>query len=563
MTTWQVLLTLGGLAALPSAGWLAWRACRDAARIAAPAGSAAAARGAGGEDLRTLLDDALDSITEGFALFDADGRLVQCNGTYRRAYPLTADLMRPGARMSDILRAAARRGCFLRPGEDLDGWIASRLSRELASDRPVEHRLGDGRWYRISEQRTRHGGVVKLLSDVTERRRHEEALRQAQKMEAAGRLAGGMAHEFNNILTAIGGFAELARTRPDEPQWVAAALDEVCRGVRRAARLTRRMLAFSRAAPPDSRPVGVAQAVGGVVELIRSLLGETSELRLDLADDGAVLLVDPVELDQALINLALNARDAMPQGGTVTIASRLVELGEAFCRSHQGTRPGRYVALTLTDTGGGMDAETKAHAFEPFFTTKPQGEGSGLGLAMVYGFARQAGGMVTIDSTPGQGCAVTLYLPLDLPDAVPASAPVRAAASDPDGTILVVDDEAPVRDYVALTLLDLGYSVLRADSGAAALDLLDRERGGIDLLLTDVMMPGLTGTDLASLVAERHPEVKVIFMSGYENRRPAKARMVGGGQVCLFKPFTTEALARTVASAIATPTEEGASARIA
>lgn len=494
--------------------------------------------------------DALESLDSGFALFDRDNRLLLCNEAYRRANALTSDLLVPGTLRVDVLHAAAARGADALAGQDADAWVQAELDRPPATEQPLDRRYDDDRWYRLSEFRTLGGGLVQMLTDITDVKRHEAALRHAQKIEAIGQLAGGLAHEFNNILTSVGGFSELARRRLEQPEInrerIIKLLNEVIVGVRRGGALTRQILTFSSRQAVEPRVVEVGETIAGVKGILKSLASNGIEVAFDFACDKALVEVDPSQLEQALINLALNARDAMPDGGSLAVACKVVNLDAGFVAAHKGSRPGRHVAISVTDTGIGMDATVASRIFEPFYTTKEEGHGTGLGLSTTYGFVRQAGGIVAVESLPGKGSAFTLFLPL-------ASAH-QQAAQEPlpprGGTVLVVDDEQTVRDFAVLALEELGYEVHCAASADEALAMLAREDGLVDLLLTDVMMPGLSGPELAQQVAERHPKVNVIYMSGYENRRLAKERMVAKGEVCLYKPFTQEMLDRAVRRAI-------------
>ncbi|NNG06010.1 MAG: response regulator [Inquilinus sp.] len=493
--------------------------------------------------------DALETLPLGFSLYDRDARLVLCNESYRRANAATADLLVPGAARADLVQATAERGA-IPEGADPRVWVAAELARSLAEDIPFDRQLADKRWYRINEHRTVGGGMVRLLTDITERKQHEAARQHTQKIEAIGQLAGGLAHEFNNILTAVGGFSELAQRRLQQPKFdrqrVSKLLDEVIAGVRRAGILTRQILTFSRHQTVETKVVDATASIRGIEDILRSLAADGIEVELAFDSDAAMVEVDPSQMEQAVINLALNARDAMPNGGAMSIACRTVELDRAFVAAHKGRRPGRHAAVSVSDTGNGMDAATASRAFEPFFTTKKDGRGTGLGLSIVYGFARQAGGMVTVESLPGKGSVFTVFLPI--------AGRMESQAEPPPadgGRVLVVDDEQTVRDFVTLALEELGYEVHAVATGEDALRFLDGHAGEVDVLLTDVMMPGLTGPDLAGQAAKRHPSLAVVYMSGYENRRLAKERMLAKGDICLYKPFTQVSLDQAVRRALA------------
>ncbi len=514
-------------------------------------GRSAAPDGRTADQRLAMAIDGLESLDSGFALFDRDDRLVLCNETYRRANTLTADLLAPGTLRIDILRAAAQRGPGALSDAEADAWVEDELNRSRSSGLPFDRIHDDDRWYRVSEFATVGGGMVRTLTDITDVKRHEAALRHAQKIEAIGQLAGGLAHEFNNILTAVGGFAELARRRLEQPkvdrERIGKLLTEVVLGVRRGGNLTRQILTFSRRQAVETKVIEISESIDSVKGIIESLASNGIEVAFDLNCGTALVEVDPSQLEQAVINLALNARDAMPEGGKLTVACKTVSLDAGFVAAHKGSRPGAHAAISLSDSGMGMDATVISRIFEPFFTTKEDGNGTGLGLATTYGFVRQAGGIVTVESLPGKGSVFTLYLPIADAESKEDDGPLAPRG----GAILVVDDEQTVRDFATLALEELGYEVHCAGGADEALATLAKAKGQIDVLLTDVMMPGLSGPELAGQVAQRHPDVTVIYMSGYENRRLAKERMVAKGETCLFKPFTQEMLDRAVRRALA------------
>ncbi|TAN55716.1 MAG: hypothetical protein EPN26_04910, partial [Rhodospirillales bacterium] len=400
------------------------------------------------ERLERLSREAIESISEGFVLFDKDMRLVMCNDTYRNAYPLIADLLVPGANFIDILRKAATRGQFVDDTEQMDQWVRERIARHLGHADPVVCRLTGDRWYVISERATPSGGVVKLLTDITEIKQQEERLRQSHKMEALGQLASGLAHEFNNVLTAVGGFAEMGLRDTANASRAELCFTEIAKAAERASDLTSQLLSFSRNQPTDTRVVDVGQAVWDLESFLRPLLGERVSLSIAPHDDGLLAIVNPSQMAQAVVNLVINARDAMPDGGAISIRTERVSIGEQEARQIS-IKPGDYVATRVTDTGIGIDDELKRRIFEPFFTTKKAGEGTGLGLAMVYGVATGAGGTVLLDSTLGMGSTFSVLLPI-------TNKPLRARISGrsemlnpvQDATILVAEDDPAVLDYL-------------------------------------------------------------------------------------------------------------------
>ncbi len=383
-----------------------------------------------------------------------------------------------------------------------------------------------------------------IVEDITERRLMEAQLRQAQKMEAIGRLAGGVAHDFNNLLTAILGFADLLLQQlPTEHQAREEAV-EIREAARRAADLTRQLLAFSRQQVLAPRLLSVNDIVVGMEKMLKRLIGADIEFRTALSSAIGLTQADPGQLEQVLLNLVVNARDAMPQGGTLTIDTTNVDLDPAYAREHPGVEPGGYVRLSVTDTGVGMDATTQARIFEPFFTTKPTGEGTGLGLATVYGIVQQSGGHIAVHSEPGRGASFRVFLRRT--DGVPAVA-VRADApakkvSRGTETLLLVEDQAEIRRVAVRMLESRGYTVLAAADGTEALGLAAGHKGPLDALVTDVIMPGLGGREVAQALRATRPQLRVLFMSG---RVPSDTTL-GSDAGFLRKPFTADELARAV-----------------
>jgi PAS domain S-box-containing protein len=396
-------------------------------------------------------------------------------------------------------------------------------------------------------------GFVAVQRDVTARKATEAALReserqlqQAQKMEAIGRLSSGIAHDFNNLLTAIIGFSDLVLDQVRDNPGLTADVREIRKAGERASQLTRQLLAFSRRQPVMPTVLSLNTIIADLHKMLVRLLGEDIRIDIAAAPDLAAVRVDPSQVEQVVMNLAVNARDAMPQGGTLRIATANHELDGGFMRTHEGAMPGRYVALTMADTGCGMSKDVLAHAFEPFFTTKPLGKGTGLGLASVYGIVKQSNGYVTIDSAPGTGTTVMIYLPVvddlvDEPSA--ASAPNVWSGHE---TILIVEDEVGLRQLMQRTLESYGYRVISADSSLEAAVIAERHAGTIDLLLSDVIMPGLSGPDLAQRVVALRPSIKVLYVSGFANHTTFDNHVLSSRACLLPKPFAPQALAAKV-----------------
>jgi len=386
-----------------------------------------------------------------------------------------------------------------------------------------------------------------IAENVTEQRVLEHQLRQAQKMEAVGRLAGGVAHDFNNLLMVIRGHTELLMERVREDAWQFRKVEQIEKAADRAAALTRQLLAFSRMQVLQPKVIDLNAVVAEMGKMLPRLIGEDIELTIVTSPKLGRVKADPSQIEQVILNLAVNARDAMPQGGKLVIETKNCELDEAYARRHQPMTPGRFVMLAVTDTGTGMDAEIQAHIFEPFFTTKEKGKGTGLGLATVYGVVKQSGGYIWLYSEPGKGTTFKIYLPR-VEDPMDAARHERVSAETPSGseTILLAEDEREVR-VVAREFLQLGgYTVLEAKDGHEAIEIAMRHAGPIHLLVTDMVMPGMGGRELAARLSAVRPGIKVVYMSGYTEYATVRQGDIEESAVLLTKPFTRTILARTV-----------------
>ncbi|MDE2602229.1 MAG: PAS domain-containing protein [Bradyrhizobium sp.] len=414
------------------------------------------------------------------------------------------------------------------------------------------HKDGSYRWLSWTGVSDRNH-IYAVARDITaekaaaERlRATEEALRQSHKMEAVGQLTGGIAHDFNNLLTGIVGSLDLLQTRFNQGRFdnVARYIDAAMTSANRAAALTHRLLAFARRQPLVPKSVDANQLVVSLEDLLRRTIGEAIDLAIVASDDLWTTLCDPNQLESALLNLAINARDAMPDGGRLVISTRNTRFDEAMA---DAPAPGEYVCIEVADTGTGMSAEVAARAFDPFFTTKPIGQGTGLGLSMIYGFARQSNGQATIDSTPGHGTAVRLYLPRHQQTGAgePLSAAIGAERANAGESVLVVEDEPVVRGVIMEMLVEQGYRAFEAIDGPAGLQIL-RGNPRIDLLVTDVGLPGMNGRQLADQARETRPDLKILFITGYAESVAMAGGFLQPGMEMITKPFDLDNLSRRI-----------------
>ncbi|MGH7207797.1 MAG: ATP-binding protein, partial [Nitrospiraceae bacterium] len=414
---------------------------------------------------------------------------------------------------------------------------------DQAFHRMVEVIVGDEK-----ELRDLNASLEQRVLERTEALRSmEEQFRQAQKIEAIGRLAGGVAHDFNNLMTVVTGYSELILTRlgPDDP--LRKEIEEIKKAGDRAATLTGQLLAFSRKQVLAPKVLDLNSVVANINGMLRRLLAEDIELHTVVAPVLGRVKADPGQLEQVIMNLVVNARDAMPGGGRLTIETKNVELDKVYARSHVSVKPGAYVMLAITDGGSGMDATTQARIFEPFFTTKEPGKGTGLGLSTVYGVVKQSGGYIWVYSELGRGTTFKIYLPrveddLEARDAGPAPAETLQGSE----TILLAEDEDMVRTLARRILTSHGYTVLEARDGTECLRICEAHKGTIHLLMTDVVMPGLSGREVAKRVAPLRPDMKVLYLSGYADSAVVHHGLLDAGSAFLQKPFSSGTLAHKV-----------------
>jgi PAS domain S-box-containing protein len=454
--------------------------------------------------------------------------------------------------VEEVLQLDARRDVFFNP-QELDRLIEDYRRTGSLNGVEVQWKAKDGHVIVVrlsgrpvsgAEQPTEELEII--AEDITDRRQLEEQFRQAQKMEAVGRLAGGVAHDFNNLLMVINGYTEVLLEELKSGSAMYQKVHSIQQAADRAATLTRQLLAFSRKQLLELKVVDVNKVIGDMERLLRPLIGENIDLATRLSPDAGRTRADAGQLEQVIMNLVVNAKDAMPEGGKITIQSSDVTVRPNF-REHRFIQPGRYVVLSVSDTGHGMDKETQSRIFEPFFTTKEKGKGTGLGLSTVYGIVKQSGGYVFPQSEPLAGTTFYIYLPR-VEEAPEAAVPAKAQENENGGreTVLLVEDEESVRELVRLTLAARGYRVLEAENGESGLRVAEAHGDGIDILITDVVMPGMGGRELARRLLQLRPRLSVLYLSGYTEETVLHQGALDPGTAFLQKPFTLQNLARKV-----------------
>ena len=497
----------------------------------------------------------LKGMPDGIMVLNGDLRLVEWNDHFPEFAGVPSGMMRVGLDYSEVLRAQAAAGEF--GPVDVDAEVERRMAllRSGGGTGVIERSRPNGNTLELRRSPLPEGGFVTLYTDISARRQAETQLRQAQKMEAVGHLTGGVAHDFNNLLMVILGNLELAVQALGSQNLIRAQRKvEVAQGgAQRAAALTQRLLAFSRRQTLDPQPVDANKIVASMSELLRHSIGNGIELETVLAGDLWEAVVDPNQLENALLNLAINARDAMPAGGKVTVETANTVLDAAYAASHDEVTAGQYVMVALSDGGTGMTPDEAARAFEPFFTTKGVGRGSGLGLSQVFGFIKQSSGHVKIHSVLGAGTTVKLYLPRLIGDGASAAGTATPPTSLPHARggecILVVEDDPDVLAFSTDALETLGYSVVSAGDAEQALAILD-ERSDITLLFTDVELPGANGQELVREALSQRPGLHVLYTTGYQENAGLHRGALDREVTSLTKPFTIVDMAHTVRDTI-------------
>jgi len=491
------------------------------------------------------LDEILRHTAAGVLLVDADGRIQYANAAALGGRS-TAEVL--GQLAADPAWNLTDENGRVLSYDELPVPTALRERREVRNF-PLGIPTPIGlRWFLVTVVPLYHAqdalrGAVVTLEDVTERRALAAQLAHAQKMEGIGQLAGGMAHDFNNLLTTILGNAQLAMMSAQPGSPLVDDLKQICEAAKRGAALTQHVLTFARKQVVAPRVVDVGLLTENIEKLLQRTLGEEIALRCQKAPNRFHVKIDPGELEQIIVNLAINARDAMPDGGELLIEHETTPVSAELAHAHPGSTPGPHVAITIRDTGQGMPPEVLARAFEPFFTTKPVGSGTGLGLSICYGIVKQAQGFITVQSTEGKGTTFTVYLPEVAAD--PAATPateVPQVASRGAGSVLLVEDDPMVRTLIERILKKNGFRVLTASSGNEAIALLDENKSPVDLLISDVIMPGMRGPEVARLLREKQPDLRVLFISGYADISASQKGDFDPETNLLVKPFSPEQL---------------------
>jgi len=497
-------------------------------------------------EYRSRLASIVDSSEDAILSKDLTGIVMSWNRGAERMYGYPAkevvgkhiSILAPSGRSDEVSKILQK----IVDGETVDHYESVRVTKD---GRPLDVSLS------VSPLTNAIGEVVGasvIARDITSQKRAEAQMRQSQKMEAIGRLAGGVAHDFNNVLGIINACAEFLRDRIDSAAEASLYVDNIRNAIERGTALTRQLLTFSRTSAIQPQILDLNDRLKDIGKLLRPLLGDDIEVLIVSRSASAVIEADPGQLDQVVVNLAVNARDAMPRGGKFILETGAAQFDEAFAAQHQAMSAGKYVQLAVSDTGHGMDETTVSRIFEPFFTTKEPGKGTGLGLATVYGIVKQSAGHIFVYSEPGHGTTFKIYLP-DAEQKIGSGSNPEADSVSPQrhgSTILLVEDDEIMRHLTRQLLQEHGYTVVEADDGKGALEWLESNPAQIDLLLTDVVMRHMSGPELAERLHTSHPALKVAYMSGYTGELMANREILKPGAILIEKPFTRAALLNTV-----------------
>ncbi len=501
----------------------------------------------------------LESASQAIVIVDRAGRIALVN---RRAGEMFGYIPEEllGARM-ELLVPESRRAAHGRQREE---YFQRPRARPMGIGLDLSGQRKDGVEFPVevslSAVETEEGTFgIAFVSDISVRKTLEQQLVHAQKMEAVGRLAGGVAHDFNNMLTVIAGYNRMILDELSNLDPLRGYAEEIHKAAERASALTNQLLAFSHRQIMQPRVVNLNAVIGQTENMLRRLIGEDIQLVMSFGADTGNIRTDPSHIEQAIVNLAVNARDAMPLGGRITIETSNTRIDETYAKTHMGVEPGEFVMIAVSDTGHGMDSATRQRIFDPFFTTKPPGKGTGLGLATVYGMVKQSGGDIWVYSEPGQGTTFKLYFPRVAEPVSPgAFEEPEHAHRDAAETLMLVEDETQVRELEVKMLKQLGYQVLAAANGEEALDVSQAHPGKISLLVTDVVMPNMSGKQVAEALLSHRPDLRVLYLSGYTENTIGHHGVLDSSVDFLTKPFTREALARKVREILSRqgPTQE-------
>ena len=494
----------------------------------------------------TMLLALLESATQAIISIDKGGRIVLANRRCEEMFGYTRQEMLGSS--IELLLPENRRRVHMIERQD---YFEKPHVRPMGIGMDLAGRRKDGKEFPVEVSLSyieTEAGIfgIAFVSDISQRKLLEEQLLHAQKMEAVGRLAGGVAHDFNNMLTVIAGYNRMILDELSAMDPLRGYAEEILKAADRAGAITNQLLTFSRRQIAKPRVIQLNMVIAQTDKMMRRLIGEDIHLNLRLPADVGNIKADPGHVEQALVNLVVNARDAMPQGGALTIETANVHLDENYVRTHMGVSPGEFVMMAVSDTGHGMDTETRRRIFEPFFTTKEKGRGTGLGLATVYGTVKQAGGDIWVYSEPGHGSTFKLYFPrvMEPVSELTPGGDVGSTASNGQETILLVEDEDSVRELTLKMLQILGYRVLVAASGEEALKISRTHTSELSLLLTDVVMPGMSGRQLADAMILERPDLRVLFLSGYTENTVVHHGVLDSGVDFLPKPFSREVLGK-------------------
>jgi signal transduction histidine kinase/CheY-like chemotaxis protein len=494
-----------------------------------------------------ILQATLNSVREGVAAFDEADRLIAWNQLFTKLHRAPEGVVRTGMPAQQLEDLEQDRPDPIAPD------LRELKHQAAATGQPmlVERKRADGTIIELSLVTSSDGGFVTSYIDVTQARRTEAAYRQAQRMEALGRMTGGIAHDFNNLLTIVIGNLDLLGRRTPASDRSRRLIDQALLGAERGAKLTQQLMAFARRQPLEPKTIDLKALLPDLAELIAKTLGPGIEARTVIAEDLWAVQIDPTQFESALLNLALNARDAMTSGGVLTIEATNRVITAVPAGEIEEAQAGDYVLMAVTDTGTGMPPEVIARAFEPFYTTKSDGKGNGLGLSMVYGFARQSGGHVKIRSAIGRGTTMELYLPRSVQSpALPALMPSAIGRPSDSGIVLLVEDDAEVRHATRELLVELGYQVIEAEDGRSALAIVDSPQP-IDLLFSDVVMPGpITSMEMAAEASRLRPQMAILFTSGYTYEEINAEGRLDPGLDVLTKPYRSDQLGQKIRASL-------------